>query len=71
MHLVSTDEQTATIAEKTEVQFEPGESIRTECSYKYSLEEFAALASEAGFEVVRVWTDPKKLFSVQYLKVRT
>jgi uncharacterized SAM-dependent methyltransferase len=49
------------------VAFTAGETILTECSYKYSREEFERLAAEAGFTVRRVWTDAAALFSVQYL----
>ena len=48
-------------------QFDAGESIHTENSYKYSPDSFARLARTAGFEVGRVWTDPDDLFSVQLL----
>ncbi len=51
------------------VHFEPGETIWTESSYKYSIPEFAKLALEAGYSVEKVWTDNRKLFSVQYLRV--
>jgi uncharacterized SAM-dependent methyltransferase len=44
-------------------------ALLAESSYKYTLEEFAQLAASAGFNVERVWTDPRNLFSVQYLKV--
>lgn len=47
--------------------FGEGEAMRVEYSCKYALEEFAALASRAGLEVLRVWTDPEQMFSVQYL----
>lgn len=40
-----------------------------ESSYKYTLEEFAHLASTAGFSVSHVWTDPQQWFSLQYLRV--
>ena len=43
-----------------------GEAILTEYSHKYTLEGFARMAHDAGFEVEKVWTDPEKLFSVQY-----
>ena len=43
-----------------------GEAILTEYSHKYTLEGFAAMAREAGFEVRQVWTDADRLFSVQY-----
>src|SRR3989440_10500071 len=68
MHLVSLKNQTVRIGE-SEISFKLGESIWTESSYKYTLEEFAQLAATAGFAVERVWTDPRKLFSVQYLTV--
>ncbi|MCZ6778298.1 MAG: L-histidine N(alpha)-methyltransferase [Acidobacteriota bacterium] len=69
MHLVSMAQQTVRI-DGEQIPFGQGESIRTECSYKYDLEGFARLASEADFEVRKVWTDPRKLFSVQYLTAR-
>ncbi len=50
--------------------FAEGEWIHTEDSHKYSLEDFAAMADSAGFNVEKVWTDPKQLFSVQYLTAR-
>lgn len=48
--------------------FESGEWIHTEDSHKYSLPDFAKLARDAQLEVKQVWTDPKQLFSVQYLE---
>jgi dimethylhistidine N-methyltransferase len=68
MHLVSLKNQTVRIGD-VEISFKLGESIWTESSYKYTLEEFAQLAASAGFTVEHVWTDSRKLFSVQYLKV--
>jgi len=56
MHLVSTREQKATVAGRSFV-FREGESIHTECSYKYSIESFHQLARRAGFEPEQVWTD--------------
>ena len=50
-----------------QIEFEEGELMRTEYSYKYTLEEFADLASAAGFVVEDVWTDDERLFSLQYL----
>ena len=66
MHLVSRRKQDVSIGNKT-VSFEPDELIHTENSHKYSPERFAALAEQAGWRVERVWTDPRKLFSVQLL----
>ena len=66
MFLVSRSRQAVSVGGAT-LSFEAGERIRTECSYKYSLPDFAALTSRAGFAVERVWTDDANLFSVQYL----
>ena len=68
MHLVSLTNQVVRIGE-VEIAFKLGESIWTESSYKYTLEEFARLARATGFHVERVWTDPQQFFSVQYLKI--
>ena len=68
MHLMSLCEQTAHLGDVT-VAFAEEETILTECSYKYSLDDFAATASAAGLTVCKVWTDPEQKFSVQYLTV--
>jgi L-histidine Nalpha-methyltransferase len=69
MHLVSRREQQVRLAGRP-FRFARGETIHTENSYKYDLAGFAALASAAGFEVERVWTDDAPLFSVQLLRAR-
>ncbi len=69
MRLVSLSDQCVRIG-STRIPFREHEPVLTEYSYKYSLEGFAALAAAAEFEVVKVWTDPERLFSVQYLEVR-
>ncbi len=69
MHLLSLNTQTVHLGGET-IRFEEDETIWTECSYKYSLPEFAAMAGTAGFEVRQVWTDRDQKFSVQYLTVR-
>ena len=69
MHLVSEVEQRVRVAD-AEFRFAAGETIHTENSYKYALDEFAALAVQAGLAVRRVWTDRDALFSVQYLTSR-
>ena len=68
MHLVSQREQVVHVG-KAAIPFAQGESIWTESSYKFSLDEFQQLAAIAGFEVERVWTDKSQWFSVQYLVV--
>ncbi len=65
-HLVSRCEQQVKIG-RYKVGFRPDEAIQVEYSCKYSLAEFTALAEKAGLAVLRVWTDPQQMFSVQYL----
>jgi dimethylhistidine N-methyltransferase len=67
MHLVSRRDQVVRIGGRS-IRFSRGESIHTESSHKYEVAGFAALAREAGFEVLRVFTDPARLFSVQLLR---
>ncbi len=52
------------------IQFSRGESIHTENSYKYTRDGFASLADEAGWNLLRTWTDSNSLFSVHYLTVK-
>lgn len=49
--------------------FEAGESLHTENSYKYSPEEFLALASDCNFKNVRHWIDNDRLFAIYLLEV--
>jgi dimethylhistidine N-methyltransferase len=65
MHLVSTERQTIRL-DHTEVHFEPGETIHTESSYKFDLDQFRKLAAEAGWRRAAFWTDENDYFSVQY-----
>jgi L-histidine Nalpha-methyltransferase len=69
MHLVSLARQTVDVDGEC-VRFERGESIWTESSYKYAPRQLDAMAHDAGFDVVRVWTDPREWFCVLYLVVR-
>ena len=70
MHLVSLRKQRVRIADEV-FDFEEGETIHTENSYKYGLDEFAGLARRAGMETVGVWTDQRGLFSVHLLQNMT
>ncbi len=63
MHLESLRAQTVTVA-GLRFAFAAGETIHTEISCKYSLEEFAALGTAAGYAPVRAWKDAADLFSV-------
>jgi dimethylhistidine N-methyltransferase len=68
MHLVSEREQEVTIGARV-FHFRTGETIHTENSYKYSVEEFQALARKAGWMAGACWTDSEQLFAVHYLTV--
>jgi uncharacterized SAM-dependent methyltransferase len=68
MHLESLRAQQVTIQGR-HFDFRTGETIHTENSYKYSVEEFQQLARQAGFGPLRAWTDEQQLFSVHYLTV--
>jgi dimethylhistidine N-methyltransferase len=63
MHLVSLAKQTVTIGQHR-FGFDVGESIHTENSCKYSVEEFRALARSAGFEIEKVWRDARDYFAL-------
>ena len=65
MHLVSQKAQTVLIDGRC-FRFAAGEYILSECSHKYTVEEFALMARRAGFAVKAVWTDDRNLFSLQY-----
>ncbi len=68
MHLVSVRDQTARVGDRS-FDFRTGETIHTEDSYKYSVEQFQDLCREAGYEPVQVWTDRDRMFSLHYLDV--
>lgn len=67
-HLVSLRDQTVAVAGRA-IRFRQGETIHTENSYKYDLDQFRALAASSGLVRRQVWTDPERLFSVQHLTV--
>lgn len=66
MHIQSLKDQTV-VAAGWRWRFAEGETIHTENSYKYSIEQFQELAQEAGWATRRVWCDEAKLFSVHEL----
>ena len=66
MHLISRRAQSVRVLGHR-FSFRPGESIHTENSYKYSLDRFAGLAQESGWQVTESWTDAKRMFSVHAL----
>jgi dimethylhistidine N-methyltransferase len=64
--LISLTDQTVKIGDE-EFTFAAGERLWHSDVYKYSLAEFANLATKAGWTVQKVWMDEKHWFSVQYL----
>ena len=69
MHLVSQRNQVVHMNRET-ISFARGESIWTESSYKYNLDEFEQMVTAAGFRIERVWVDERQWFSIQYLVTR-
>lgn len=67
MHLVATAPQRVHIDGRS-FEFQAGESIHTENSYKYSIEEFQTLATHAGLASIGVWQDDDALFSIHCLR---
>ncbi len=68
MHLRSTRDQMIRIEDR-DFHVAKDETIHTENSYKYTVEEFAELGRGAGFNSDRVWTDAARLFSVHLMCV--
>lgn len=67
MHLISEVEQQVQVG-GCSFTFDEGESIHTESSYKYTVDQFHALAGKSGFQPKAVWTDTEQMFSVHCLQ---
>jgi dimethylhistidine N-methyltransferase len=67
MHLVARKAQKVAVLDEI-FTFAPGETIHTENSCKYTIDEFRLLARAAGWRPVHVWTDPRAWFSVHLLR---
>jgi dimethylhistidine N-methyltransferase len=68
MQLISRRAQTVALGGET-IAFEAGETICTEYSHKYTVEEFAAVAAGAGLTLRREWTTKRREFAVLHLAV--
>ncbi len=68
MHLVSLTAQRVRIGSET-FDFRPDESIHTENSYKYDVDELATRAAQCGWRLDERWTDAHNYFAVLYLSV--
>jgi dimethylhistidine N-methyltransferase len=66
MHIESLRAQCVRVA-GARVAFEAGETIHTECSYKYDLPRLEALVRAAGFRIERLWTDEREWFWEAFL----
>jgi L-histidine N-alpha-methyltransferase len=68
MHIRSNKAQDVFIGElQRSFSFIPGETIHTENSYKYSVDQVAEISAEAGFKVVNRWEDERGYFSLNLL----
>ena len=67
MHLVSKIPQLIKVHE-TIFRFREGESIHTESSYKYNIDEFTELSARAKFKIKKFWKDSQNYFCVYYFE---
>ena len=66
MHIVSLADQAVDVA-GVRVDFEAGETIWTESSYKYDADALDELVTTAGFRVRQLWSDGADRFWVAFL----
>jgi len=64
MHLVSLERQEVLFPGQGVIYFRDGETIHTESCYKYTPQEFADLATLAGYRCQNAWLDADHLFAV-------
>ena len=67
MHLMSQARQVVRLGGQA-FEFEEGETLHTENSYKFTIDSLRALAVQVGFRPGPVWTDNEQLFSVHWLQ---
>ena len=67
MHLESKISQLVRV-NQTVFRFKEGETIHTENSYKYSVEEFCELCAKAKLKIRKCWKDAAQLFCVYYFE---
>jgi dimethylhistidine N-methyltransferase len=68
MYLVSRTAQTVTIGNE-KIEIAAGETICTEYSYKYTIDEFASIAAASGLALHKEWTDQNRRFAVLHFAV--
>jgi L-histidine Nalpha-methyltransferase len=69
MHLVAGSPQRVHVLGRT-FGFAAGETIHTEVSCKYTIDEFRLLARAAGWQPVESWSDPRDWFAIHFLRFR-
>jgi dimethylhistidine N-methyltransferase len=69
MHLVARSPQRVHVLGRT-FRFAAGETIHTEVSCKYTIDEFRLLARAAGWQPVESWSDPRDWFAIHFLRFR-
>jgi dimethylhistidine N-methyltransferase len=67
MHLVSRRPQSVRVLGRT-FRFAAGETIHTEVSCKYTIDEFRLLARAAGWQPVHTWSDARGWFAIHFLR---
>ena len=67
MHLVA-QRSTRIEVDDHVFEFDRGESIHTESSHKYSIEDFQTLAKDSGLNPMRFWLDGQAQFSMHCLE---
>ena len=68
MHILSKIKQTVRILNKN-FKFRKGETIHTENSYKYSIDDFNKILQETGFKRISVLTDCNDYFGIFVYRV--
>ena len=68
MHLQSLEEQSVRV-NGTSILFKKDETIHTENSYKYSIQEFEGLI-KGFYRLLKVWSDPGNKFAVCYFEAK-
>ena len=64
IRLVSLEPQVVNISSlDLRIEFDEGETIRTENSYKFDLEQLSVIAADTGFALAKTWFDRDHLFS--------
>jgi L-histidine N-alpha-methyltransferase len=66
MHLECIEPTVVHVADHS-IAFARGETIWTECSYKYQRDQLETIVTTAGFRLTQLWTDPEERFWVAFL----